>query len=448
MQGKKSQTAVPRIPEYYLYWTYQRADLLCTPLRTLEGLRLEIVEPGRRNRDDGPDYLNALLKIGGVIYRGDVEFHIRWQDWFGHGHQADRRYSQVILHVLWEVPDRLPPVLSRRFHHVALSGSLKHPVDRWMQIMGELNRDEASVSEKALTRLPTADRLEKLAWTRFLRKCDQMRQWVQAHGWEMATYLGLAKALGYSKNSEPFVSLVRQLPPGRLLKVVHPLQRSPVLFWLLLTTQAGLFDRPFRTAPQARASLTFGMIDHVRRQFSSLLPVEKQSIMHWHFSRLRPFNNPYFRLAGYAQILFHYQEQSLFQFLLDIVMNRFPLPRMVREVEQSLSLPLSPAFASFFQELLGVRQLPRHSMGGMRCRQFILNIVLPLSYVWAHTRKSPGFRTYLKALYFHFPEIDINRMVRFYQQQSSQWPRHRAYIQQGLLEYSQQQILPSLIGPA
>lgn len=39
---------------------------------------------------------------------GDVEFHLRAGDWFAHGHHADPRYNQVILHVI-RYPDAQMP---------------------------------------------------------------------------------------------------------------------------------------------------------------------------------------------------------------------------------------------------------------------------------------------------------------------------------------------------
>ena len=121
MQKEKENTALPRIPEHYLYQAYQHHQKLKKPLLTAEGQPLEIVECGLRNPDNGPDFKDALLKVGGVLVRGDVEFHLCWQDWFRHGHNDDSRYRQVILHGLWQPPQGLPGTLSQRFPHLVIS---------------------------------------------------------------------------------------------------------------------------------------------------------------------------------------------------------------------------------------------------------------------------------------------------------------------------------------
>ncbi|MFZ0390286.1 MAG: DUF2851 family protein, partial [Calditrichia bacterium] len=61
MQPKK----LPDIPEYYLYWTYAGSGLLKKRLFTLSGQPLSILETGVQNRDGGPDYKQALIKING-----------------------------------------------------------------------------------------------------------------------------------------------------------------------------------------------------------------------------------------------------------------------------------------------------------------------------------------------------------------------------------------------
>ncbi len=88
-----------------------------TRLSDTSGWPLLIVDPGQRNHYDGPDILNATLFYRGTICTGDIECHLNAESWFQHGHDRDRAYAGVILHVVQTRPTGNSPQLP----HVVLS---------------------------------------------------------------------------------------------------------------------------------------------------------------------------------------------------------------------------------------------------------------------------------------------------------------------------------------
>ncbi len=58
-----------------LRW-FRYAKRLSRKLRTNSGDRVVVIDPGVPNRDSGPDFQNAMLLIGGVAVKGDVEIHL------------------------------------------------------------------------------------------------------------------------------------------------------------------------------------------------------------------------------------------------------------------------------------------------------------------------------------------------------------------------------------
>jgi hypothetical protein len=86
--------------EFLAYlWGYR---LLAPTLQTTSGEPVEVLFPGNRNPDAGPDFFNARLRIGSTLWAGNVEIHVRASDWYRHGHHTDDAYRNTILHVVWE----------------------------------------------------------------------------------------------------------------------------------------------------------------------------------------------------------------------------------------------------------------------------------------------------------------------------------------------------------
>lgn len=79
-------------------WQHRLWDY--TPLRTSDGRRVRIIHPGTLNHDSGPDFFNASVEIDGQRWAGNIEIHVRASDWMRHGHDRDRAYDSVILHVV------------------------------------------------------------------------------------------------------------------------------------------------------------------------------------------------------------------------------------------------------------------------------------------------------------------------------------------------------------
>jgi len=88
--------------EELMYYIWKSGQLFQMDLRTTCGKKITIMNPGYRNFQEGPDFLQARIKIKDITWNGQVEFHIKSSDWDLHGHQHDSNYNNVILHVVME----------------------------------------------------------------------------------------------------------------------------------------------------------------------------------------------------------------------------------------------------------------------------------------------------------------------------------------------------------
>ena len=62
--------------------------------QTTDGRTIEVIDPGRRNTDAGPDFFNAKVRIDDRIWAGNVEMHLRSSDWLMHRHDENMQLRE------------------------------------------------------------------------------------------------------------------------------------------------------------------------------------------------------------------------------------------------------------------------------------------------------------------------------------------------------------------
>ena len=124
--------------ERLLQYIWQQQYFNRDSLESTESEPIKILSPGKLNTHQGPDFSAARIRIGETEWAGNVELHIKTDDWLRHGHQHDQTYDNVILHVVWEhtrTIDSSVPVLELQGRVPAL---LKDDFLRWMQNMSRV----------------------------------------------------------------------------------------------------------------------------------------------------------------------------------------------------------------------------------------------------------------------------------------------------------------------
>lgn len=75
------------IKQYYtmeilLHYIWKHRMYPLHELLTADGETVEIIDPGLHNSNAGPDFFNAKIKIGGMLWVGNVEIHGKASDGF------------------------------------------------------------------------------------------------------------------------------------------------------------------------------------------------------------------------------------------------------------------------------------------------------------------------------------------------------------------------------
>ncbi|SMO32535.1 Protein of unknown function [Saccharicrinis carchari] len=272
-------------------WYYKKYNSL--PLRTECNQEIEVINPGESNNHAGPDFFNAKIKIGGTLWAGNVEVHIRASDWFEHMHQTDKAYDNVILHVV-EVSDATIkrsngepiPVLKLQCpvrlyrEYLRLKSSVQ-----WLACAGKLHNINPLEISLWLQRM-LVERLEYKMYN-IQRILDQTTQ-----NWDETFYRLLFRSFGFGVNGDPFALLAQSIPLKVLLKYSDKLP----LLEALLFGQAGFLMGDFKDAYLISLKKDYRFL----QQKHGLHPIE---VHLWRFLRLRPSNFPTIRIAQLAALL-------------------------------------------------------------------------------------------------------------------------------------------------
>lgn len=280
--------------EKLLQYIWQQRLFHTEGMLTTKGEPVEVVNPGRLNTDSGPDFFYAQIRIGSTLWAGNVEVHVNADDWYLHGHNHDKAYDNVILHVVLAVSDR--PVLTSNGREVS-QVILRYSPDI------ATHYDELMLASKPIrcsSQLCSISKLDRDAWIdrlileRFEERNERVEAlWKSAGGdVEQVFFSLLCRAMGFVVNSHPMEILASVTPVKILLKHSDPLQMEA-----LLLGQAGLLTD---------CDDSDEYIKDLKREYAFLKAKFNLSPMDaslWKMMRLRPDNFPAIRLSQLAAII-------------------------------------------------------------------------------------------------------------------------------------------------
>lgn len=257
------------------------------------GETIEALNPGLHNRDQGPDFFNARIRIGQTVWAGNVEIHLRSSDWLRHRHQTDDHYNNVVLHVVGQndaeirsqagqhIPAaemRCPQPLLERYQFLMRT-------DRWLPCQSYIADIDPFVMQQWYESL-TVERLE----CKTAAIAENLR--LTQNNWEESFYYTVAQSFGFKTNAQPFLMLAQSLP----LNVIAHHKNSLTQVEALLFGQAGLL--PAEPADDYTLLLA-REYNHLKTKYR-LEPVPSHV---WKFARMRPGNLPTIRIAQLASLI-------------------------------------------------------------------------------------------------------------------------------------------------
>jgi len=348
----------------YYIWQYQ---LYSHDLQTTEGHKIIVKNPGIRNADAGPDFNNAMIRIGSTLWAGNVEIHNKSSDWFIHHHQNDDAYANVILHVVYEHDKIILDKNSIPLQTLELSGKFEEKLfNKYQYFKSNKNWVPCSKEVGLVDPITKTSWFERISIERLERKSKVVEEVLlrNKNDWELSFYQVLAANFGFKINEQPFQMLATILPLSILLKHRNNLFQVEAL----LMGQAGLLRKDFADDYPRQLKTEYSFL----RQKYGLVPMETHL---WKFMRLRPVNFPTIRISQFAALI--KSHDGLFSNIIE--------SRDISELISFFNVSASPYWKDHYtfdvQSTASAKKL-----GIISIRTIIINTVVQFMYLWGTSR--------------------------------------------------------------
>jgi len=333
------------------------------------GERLQILYPGRHNQHQGPDFLEAKIKIEETTLVGNIELHVHATDWFKHAHASDANYASLILHIVWQndgppafencptlsLNNRVPKLLLEQYQNL-MQSSLNLPCEK---LLSQVNG------------MVWTSWKQRLLVERLQRKSAVVEQYLQKANqhWEEICWWMIAKNFGAKVNAEAFEAMAQSISVNTLAKHKNQIHQLEAL----LLGQAGLLEVEFAEDYPKMLKKEYVFLKNKYHLERIHMPV--------HFLRMRPSNFPTIRLAQLAMLV--KQSSHLFSKIKEM--------QSVHEAKETLAVTAND-FWSYHYSFAEASSFKEKKMGTQMIENMIINSLAPLLFAYGYLRKEPDYQ--------------------------------------------------------
>ena len=265
------------------------------------GDEIEIAQFGTWNREAGPDFRDAAVRINrGEARIGCIEIDLADRSWESHGHAVNPAFENTVLHVFVNQSDRT-------FFSRTISNRNVAQVRLDLSKISEVLSDNIPLARAGRCHSPLKDlpdeRIESIlrsaAEFRLNKKARRLHTAIECHGRDETLFQEVATALGYKENKLPFNVLAQRV-------TLKPLRDDALAAEALLFGFAGFLQAA------DLAAFPDGTREYVRRLWDRWWPYRDQMqrlILPreiWRITGTRPLNHPHRRLAALAVMVTHW----------------------------------------------------------------------------------------------------------------------------------------------
>lgn len=264
----------------------------------LDGNPIEILDFGKWNKDSGPDFLMAKVKVNNVILAGNIELHVKSSDWIFHQHSKDPNYDNIILHVVFqndadidELNKKNIPTLELRNH---IDENIFGKYEKLLKESQFVACEDLFNSDKIPVHFFEESLLKKLE-----EKSSEFEKDLELYknNYEAVLFHSLSYSFGLKVNAHLFKQIAESID----FTVFNKIKQNKIQVEALLFGISGWLEKP----EDEQMKIWRREFDFLKAKFDI-----HDLIIRPKFLRLRPPNFPTLRLSQLANL--YYQQQNLF----------------------------------------------------------------------------------------------------------------------------------------
>ncbi|MEA2095419.1 MAG: DUF2851 family protein, partial [Candidatus Cloacimonadota bacterium] len=346
--------------------------------------------------------------------------------WKYHSHNENPEFNNVLLHIVFEDNGKYPYTISedgRKIEILEIKEQLNDDIKKLIKhYSGEpySEKDKTCKLFNKMTKDETEQFLTKMGMIRFEKKIKRFSAEHFFSDFDQLIYMGFMEALGYSKNKYQMLQMSLNIN-YKDIKQFYDNGMTRNEFTAILLCSSGLIDH---------LPITIS-IDYKKKWqtiFQKQKFVNQVSYIKWKLFRIRPVNHPVIRLLQVANLLYDSLETSFFHKILKL----FSFPS-----ENFKLNDFKKKLYSYFQ--IENRFLPdRYKLGKTRIDTILINIILPLTVIYAREKRYKQLEDVANEIYQSFPGLPVNYLTQYMEKFLSEEQKKvigkRAIYQQGLLK--------------
>ena len=300
--------------EQLLHYVFKHKMFPLRELQTIDGKSVEVIDPGLHNRNAGPDFFNAKVRIGNTMWVGNVEIHDKSSDWYLHGHDKDSNYDNVVLHVAGVIDTDVKTSRGEYLPQMQLDVP-QQVKEHYDELLSTDSYPPCYKVIPSLTTLMVHAWMAALQTERLEHKTEAIRHRAELCGdsWEDAYFMTLARNYGFGINGEVFEQWARNIPLQAIAHHRDDLFQIEAIFM----GQAGLLELEAVPDYYQQTALNEGYFAKLRNEYLYLahkFSMKPMDYKLWRFLRLRPQNFPHIRISQLAN-LYHQRKAGLSQLM-------------------------------------------------------------------------------------------------------------------------------------